>query len=34
MVQEFTKIANYKLLLFPNMTSAFVSEEMAQTEDP
>jgi hypothetical protein len=33
LLQEFTKIANYKLLFFPNLTSAFLSEEMAQTED-
>jgi hypothetical protein len=33
LLQEFTKIANYKLLFFPNLTSAFVNEEMVQTED-
>lgn len=29
-MQELTKISNYKLLLFPNLTSAFVSKEMAE----
>ena len=33
MVQEFTKIANYKLMLFPNLTTAFVQQQMSQTED-
>lgn len=34
MMQEFTKIANYKLLLYPNLTSSFVEEHMTQAEDP
>lgn len=32
-LQELTKIANYKLLLFPNLTSAFVTEDMIRTTD-
>lgn len=30
-IQELTKIANYKLLLFPNLTAAFTDEQMGQT---
>ncbi len=33
LIQELTKIANYKLVLFPNFTAAFVPKEKAQTED-
>ena len=33
LVQELTKIANYKLLLFPNFTSAMVTPEMLDIED-
>lgn len=33
LMQELTKVANYKLLFFPNLTTAFCSEEMMQTDD-
>jgi len=31
LMQEFTKIANYKLLFYHNFTTAFVNESMTQT---
>ena len=33
MIQELTKVANYKLIFYPNLTTAFCSEEMMQTDD-
>lgn len=33
LMQEFTKIANYKLLFYPNLTTSFLKEEMMQVED-
>jgi len=33
LTQELTKIANYKLLFFPNLTTAFCDEQMIQVED-
>ena len=32
-MQELTKIANYKLLFYPNLTTCFASKEQAETED-
>ena len=32
-MQELTKIANYKLLFYPNLTSSFVTKEQVETED-
>lgn len=34
LLQELTKIANYKLLLFPNLTNAFLQEHMGTAADP
>lgn len=33
LIQEITKVANYKLLFFPNLTTAFCHEDRMQTDD-